>query len=136
MVQNELNQETFPYRHFVIDDFNVYIGKNDRQNDELSLVFGRPWDIWMHVSSHAGSHVILRREKGAAWPSPETLEKTASLAAWFSKCRNARIVKVHVTEIRNVHKQKNAPPGEVQIQKFKTLRVTPFSPEAMFLPRQ
>jgi predicted ribosome quality control (RQC) complex YloA/Tae2 family protein len=134
MMPKETNNDTLPYRHFIIDDLNVYIGKNDTQNDELSMVFGRPWDIWMHVSSLAGSHVVIQREKGAAWPPKETLERAASLAAWFSKARNARLVKVQVTEVRFVHKLKHAPPGEVQIRKFKTFRVTPVDPQVLFPP--
>ena len=131
MMSREKDKEILPYRHFIIDDFNVYIGRNDKQNDELSIVFGRPWDIWMHVSSEPGSHVVMQREKGAAWPPPKTIEKVASLAAWFSKARNARCVKVHVTEVRHVLKLKNAPPGEVQIRKFKTVRATPIAPQGL-----
>jgi predicted ribosome quality control (RQC) complex YloA/Tae2 family protein len=117
-----------PYRHFLIDGWNVYIGKNDRQNDELTCHFGRPRDIWMHVASHAGSHVVISRGDAAADPSRDVLEKAASFAAWFSKARNAPFAKVHYTELRNVRKPKNAPPGEVQLQKFKVLKVKPLPP--------
>jgi predicted ribosome quality control (RQC) complex YloA/Tae2 family protein len=132
MNSNETDEERLPFRHYAVDGWDVYIGKNDEQNDELSARFARPSDIWMHVASQAGSHVVVRRDD-KAFPAPqEVLEKAAALAAWFSKARNARNVKVHATEARNVHKPKNAPPGQVHIGKFKTLRVKPVSPREMF----
>jgi predicted ribosome quality control (RQC) complex YloA/Tae2 family protein len=132
MAPVDLTEHVTPYRHFIVDMWDIYIGKNDKQNDELTVNFGRPSDIWIHVASHAGSHVIVRRENETAWPPKEILETAASLAAWFSKSRNASSVKVHVTEIRFVQKLKNAPPGEVHIRKFKTLKVKPVSPQILF----
>jgi predicted ribosome quality control (RQC) complex YloA/Tae2 family protein len=132
MIRESENNGKLPYRHFLLDTWDVFIGRNDRQNDELTTSFGRPWDLWMHVSSHAGSHVVLRREKSAAWPPQEILDKAASLAAWFSKARHAPFAKVHVTEVRHVHKMKNAPPGEVHLGKFKVLRVKPADPSHFF----
>jgi predicted ribosome quality control (RQC) complex YloA/Tae2 family protein len=133
MLPDGPNEGAQPYRHFVIDEWNVYIGKNDRQNDELSCSFCRPWDIWMHVAAQAGSHVVIQRDKNADWPPHDTLEKAAALTAWFSKARNARSVKVHVTEGRFVRKSKKAPRGEVQLGNYKTLRVSPASPR-LFRP--
>jgi predicted ribosome quality control (RQC) complex YloA/Tae2 family protein len=118
-----------PFRLFIIDGWNVYIGKNDRQNDELTCHFGRPRDIWMHVASYAGSHVVVRRDETTGYPPRDVLEKAASLAAWFSKARKASLVKVHYTELCHVHKPKSAPAGEVQLQKFKVLKVKPIAPE-------
>jgi len=132
MTPVEVTENAAVYRHFIVDKWDIYIGKNDKQNDELTVCFGRPSDIWMHVASHAGSHVVIRRENETAWPPQSILETAASLAAWFSKARNASLVKVHVTEIRFVQKLKNAPAGEVHIRKFKTLRVKPLSPQIIF----
>jgi predicted ribosome quality control (RQC) complex YloA/Tae2 family protein len=133
MIKNEENKGAMvPYRHFHFDGWDVYIGKNDVQNDELSLKFAKPQDIWMHVAALAGSHVIIRREKNSGPPPKEILQKTASLAAWFSKARNASMVKVNVTEARCVSKQKNAPPGEVVLRTYKTIRAAPVSPLSLF----
>jgi predicted ribosome quality control (RQC) complex YloA/Tae2 family protein len=110
----------------------VYIGKNDAQNDELSTRFAKPWDIWMHVAACPGSHVVIRREKNTAWPSKETLVKVASFAVWFSKAKHTSYADVHVTEARYVHKRRHSPPGEVMLDRFKTLRVAPKSPQEFF----
>jgi predicted ribosome quality control (RQC) complex YloA/Tae2 family protein len=133
MLRKDENEATTPsYRHFVLDDWHVYVGKNDAQNDELSTCFARPSDMWMHVASQPGSHVIIQRNDKPFPPPKEVLEKAASLTAWFSKARHAPFVKVHVTEARNVHKSKNAPAGEVYLGKFKILKVKPVSPQVLF----
>jgi predicted ribosome quality control (RQC) complex YloA/Tae2 family protein len=132
MFTGETNDERLPFRHYSFDGCEIFIGKNDEQNDELTVRFARPSDMWMHVASHPGSHVIVRRGDITS-PAPEkVIEKAAALAAWFSKARNASSVKVHVAEARNVYKPKNAPPGEVRIGKFKVLRVKPVSPQVLF----
>ena len=118
-----------PFRHIHIDGWDIYIGKNDSQNDELSSSFATPWDIWFHVADHPGSHVLIRRPKGREMPTKEILEKVAALAVWFSKARNAPFAKVNYTEARNVHKRKNAPAGEVVVERCKKLKVSPCSPE-------
>jgi hypothetical protein len=132
MIPGETDDERLPFRHFSVDGWHVYIGKNDEQNDELTTRFARSSDVWMHVSSQAGSHVIVRGDDRASPAPAEVLQKAASLAAWFSKARNAPWVKVDVTEARNVFKPKNAPPGEVRIGKFKTIKIKPVSPQVLF----
>ncbi len=129
---NETKNGDFRFRHYVIDGWNIYVGKNELQNDELSCSFCRPWDTWMHVASHAGSHVVVQSEETRAPPPQEIVEKAASIAAWFSKARNSPFVKVHIAEARNVFKEKNAPPGEVRIRKYKVVRVKPADPLALF----
>ena len=124
---------TVPYRHFVIDGVDVYIGKNDAQNDELSTRFAKPWFIWMHVAACAGSHVVIRREKGSIeWPSKDILTKAAALAVWFSKAKHTTFTEVHATEARFVRKRRGSPPGQVAIERYKTIRVAPKSPHDMF----
>jgi predicted ribosome quality control (RQC) complex YloA/Tae2 family protein len=121
-----------PFRHFTIDTFDVYVGKNNEQNDELSLRFARPWDVWMHVAAHAGSHVVVRREKNGPFPPREIVAKAASLAVWFSKAKHTSYAEVHVTERRYVHKRRKAPAGEVVLDQYKTIRVSPKSPQELF----
>ena len=53
--------EKIPYRCLTVDEWNIYIGKNDTQNDEMTTRFAKPHDLWLHVAGHAGSHVIVRR---------------------------------------------------------------------------
>jgi predicted ribosome quality control (RQC) complex YloA/Tae2 family protein len=125
--------ETVPYRHYIFDEtWHVYLGKTDVQNDELTVRFAKPWDIWMHVAQHAGSHVVIRRNKNGDWPPREILIKAASLAVWFSKAKHATSCEVHMTERRYVHKRRKSPAGEVVLQQFKSIRVAPASPQTYF----
>jgi predicted ribosome quality control (RQC) complex YloA/Tae2 family protein len=124
----ETKNEALRFRHFFIDGWDIFVGKNDKQNDELTCSFSKPWDTWLHVSSHAGSHVVIHSEDKNSSPPKNVLEKAASLAAWFSKARNAPFVKVHFTEARNVYKAHKAPAGEVQIRKYSVIKVKPAAP--------
>jgi predicted ribosome quality control (RQC) complex YloA/Tae2 family protein len=124
--------ETAGFRHLTADGFDIYVGKNDEQNDEISTRFARPWDIWLHVAAHAGSHVVIRREKNTPWPPREVLVKAAAVAAWFSKAKHATSAEVHVTEARFVRKRRHAPPGEVIAERCKTIRVAPTNPQDLF----
>lgn len=125
-------EETVPYRHLTVDGWHVYIGKNDAQNDELTTRFAKPWDIWMHVAAHAGSHVVIRKDKNAQWPSKDLLLKVAAFTVWFSKAKHTSYAEVNVTEARFVRKRRHAPPGEVIAERCKTLRVSPKSPQEYF----
>lgn len=124
--------ETGRYRRFVVKGYEVYIGRNNSQNDELSTRFARPWHIWMHVTPHAGSHVVIKREKNSQWPPKEVIDKAASLAVWFSKAKHSSACDVHVTEARFVRKPRGSAPGEVVAERCKTVRVAPVSPQEMF----
>jgi predicted ribosome quality control (RQC) complex YloA/Tae2 family protein len=121
-----------PYRRYVIDGFEVYIGKTDKQNDELTTSFAKPWDIWLHVSAHSGSHVVIRRQKNTDWPPHTVVEKAAALAVWFSKARHTSYAEVHATEARFVRKPRKFAPGKVIAERGKTVRVSPLSPKALF----
>jgi len=125
-------EPTVPYRHYVFDEWHVYVGKNDAQNDELSIRFAKPSDIWMHVAAHAGSHVVIKRPKNTPWPPQDILNKVASLAVWFSKAKHTSYAEVHVTEARYVHKLRRSPPGQVVLDNYKTLRCAPVSPQDYF----
>jgi len=124
--------ETVPYRHYTLDGWDIYIGKNDAQNDELTTRFAKPSDIWMHVASHSGSHVVVKRPKNAEWPPKNILIVAASFAVWFSKAKHTSSCEVHYTEARYVHKRRKSPPGQVQMQQFKSIRVAPKSPQEYF----
>jgi predicted ribosome quality control (RQC) complex YloA/Tae2 family protein len=130
--KNGPKTENVPFRHFHIEDWNIYIGKNNTQNDELSIHFARPSDIWLHVVAHAGSHVIIRRPKNTNYPPRPIIEKAASLAVWFSKAKHTSFAEVHFTEARFVRKRRHAPAGEVIAERCKTIRISPKSPQELF----
>jgi predicted ribosome quality control (RQC) complex YloA/Tae2 family protein len=130
--KDKTEAESVPFRHMTLDGWDIFIGKNDAQNDELTTRFAKPWDIWMHVAASAGSHMVIRREKNAPWPPRDLLIKAASLCVWFSKAKHTSYAEVHVTEARFVHKRRHAPAGEVIAERCKTLRVSPKSPQDFF----
>jgi len=117
-----------PFKRYVIDGWEVYLGKNSRQNDELSTRFAKPSDIWMHVAGYAGSHVIIRRPKDAPYPPKEVIQKVGQLAVWNSKAKHTSFAEVHVTEARFVRKRRHAPAGEVIAERCKAVRVEPKDP--------
>jgi predicted ribosome quality control (RQC) complex YloA/Tae2 family protein len=124
------NIVTPPYRFVSVAGWNIYIGKTDEQNDELSLKFAAPTDIWFHVAGHAGSHVIIQRPKGAPEPPQTVITAAAALSAWYSKQRRAPLAEVHFTTARHVRKRRGAPAGEVVVELWKTLKTAPRSPES------
>ncbi len=110
--------------HFISSDgYDIYVGKNNVQNDELTLHFAKPRDMWFHTKTIPGSHVIVVN-KGEAIPD-STLNEAAMLSAYFSKARNSAMVPVDYTEKRNVKKPNGAKPGMVIYETNKTAYMTP-----------
>ena len=116
-----------PYRTFVIDGFEVLIGRADEDNDVLTFEVARPNDLWLHVGGGTpGSHVVVR-DQGREIPRP-VLERVAALAAWYSKARNASSVEVHYCRVSQVRKPRGAPAGLVELARFQKIRVQPAAP--------
>ena len=125
--------EKVPYRHYVFEDgWNVYIGKNDGQNDELTTRFAKLSDLWLHVAGHPGSHVVIRRPDRNVQVPQAILEKAASLAIWFSRAKHTSYAEVHYAEARFVRKRRHSPPGEVVLERYKSIRTSPKSPHELF----
>jgi predicted ribosome quality control (RQC) complex YloA/Tae2 family protein len=114
------------YRTTTVDGFEVLIGKADADNDALTFRVAEPQDFWLHVAGPPGSHVVVRNpERLAELPRP-VLEQAAALAAWHSKARGRRgKVEVHVCRVADVSKPRGAPPGEVRLRRWESIRVYP-----------
>lgn len=112
-----------PQHYISIDAFHIYVGKNNRQNDNLTLKFAHKEDMWLHVQNMPGSHVIIKSE-GKEIPST-TLEEAAVLASYFSRGKNSNHVPVDFTQRKNVKKPSNAKPGMVIYDNFKTITIDP-----------
>ena len=109
--------------HFVSSTgADIYVGKNNRQNDELTLRFASPNDIWMHAKNIPGSHVIV---KGASEQDTATMTEAALLAAYYSRARGSENVAVDYTPRKYVKKPAGAKPGMVIYTTNKTAYVTP-----------
>lgn len=109
--------------HFISQDgFDIYVGKNNIQNDELTLKFARPRDIWMHTKNIPGSHVIIVAN-GHTIPDT-TLNEGAMLSAFYSKAKNSSKVPVDYTEKKNVKKPNGSKPGFVIYETNQTAYIT------------
>jgi predicted ribosome quality control (RQC) complex YloA/Tae2 family protein len=109
-----------------IEGFEVLVGRNARDNDELTFRVARPRDLWLHAAGHAGSHVIIRIPEASADVPRGVIGRAAGWAAWHSKARNARgKVDVHVCRVADVSKPRGAPPGTVTLRRFDSIKVYP-----------
>lgn len=120
--KKEIEYKSKP-RHYKHGDFDIYVGKNNLQNDYLTLRFARAEDLWLHTSKIHGSHVIIKAY-GRKIPD-ETLEAAARLAAYYSKARQSSKVPVDYTIRKNVKKPNGAKPGMVIYENYKTIYVNP-----------
>lgn len=101
-----------PLHYISSDGYDIYVGKNNYQNDELTFGIQGEYDWWFHSKGIAGSHVILRG-KGVSEIPDRTFEEAASLAAYYSKGKNSGKVEIDYTKLRNVKKPKGSKPGFV-----------------------
>ncbi|MBS4536119.1 NFACT family protein [Clostridium sp. D2Q-14] len=114
--------------HFISSDgFDMYVGKNNRQNDYLTLKFADKEDIWLHTKDIPGSHIIIRKNNKEV--PEETLYEAALLAAFHSKGKMSSNVAIDYTEKKNVKKPNRAKPGMVIYENNNTLYVTPTEKE-------
>ncbi len=121
--KKKMKQAASKPMHFVSSNgADIFVGKNNRQNDELTLRFASPNDIWLHTKNIPGSHVIVR---GASESDTETLEQAALLAAYYSRARGSENVAVDYTQKKFVRKIAGAKPGMVIYTTNKTAFVTP-----------
>ncbi len=107
------------YRHQTPSGFEVLIGRNNRQNDQLTFRVARNYDLWFHAQEIPGSHVLLRLEPGTI-AEDNDLQFTANLAAHYSRARQSEQVPVIYTEPKHVYKPKGAKPG-IAIYKQETI---------------
>ena len=111
------------YIRLVIDNYDVFVGKNNKQNDYLTLKVAHENDMWFHTKEIHGSHLILRCN--GEMPKLETIEKCAKISAYYSKAKFSSHVPVDYTLVKNVHKPRGANPGFVIYTNYKTIYVDP-----------
>lgn len=108
----------------------ILVGKNNRQNDWLTLKRGRPQDLWLHTKNIPGSHVLIPLNDGEEFPDDATLEEAAALAIHFSQAKGSTLVPVDYTHVKNIKKPNAAKPGMVIYEKNWSLYLTP-NPEIL-----
>ncbi|MBQ8624266.1 MAG: NFACT family protein [Oscillospiraceae bacterium] len=112
-----------PIEYESSDGFKILVGRNNRQNDTLTLKDADRSDIWLHTQNITGSHVII--VCNGQTPSEETIEEAALIAAFNSSARNSSLIPVDYTLVKYVKKPSGAKPGMVIFTNNKTLYVTP-----------
>jgi len=116
-------QPTKPMEFRSSEGFPILVGRNNRQNDELTLKKSAKNDIWLHVQKMHGSHVVI--QCGGEKPGDDTITEAAMLAAWYSQARESQNVPVDVTPVKQIKKPAGGKPGMVIYHVYNTVYVTP-----------
>ncbi len=122
-VSKKKKQQKFAPIEYEIDGYKVYVGRNNKENDWLTLSFANKTDIWFHTKDIHGSHVILKADGNI---SDDVLVKCAEIAAKHSKAKDSSNVPVDYCKVQYVKKPNGAKPGMVIFTNNKTLNVKPF----------
>ena len=106
------------------DGYPIYVGRNNRQNDELTFKAARKDDLWCHASKVHGSHVII--SCGGTVPPDDTITQAAQLAAHYAETTGGQNIPVDVTQVKQVKKVPGAKPGMVIYHTYRTAIVNPY----------
>ena len=113
-----------PMRFESTDGYPIYVGRNNRQNDELTFRLARKDDLWLHAQKVHGSHVII--SCGGTKPPDDTVTQAAQLAAYYSESVGGQNISVDVTPVKQVKKLPGAKPGMVIYHTYNTVIVNPY----------
>ena len=113
-----------PMRFESTDGYPIYVGRNNRQNDELTFRLARKDDIWCHASKVHGSHVII--SCGGTTPPDDTVTQAAQLAAYYAETGGGQNIPVDVTAVKQVKKIPNGKPGMVIYHTYRTVIANPY----------
>ncbi|ALC81005.1 MULTISPECIES: Rqc2 family fibronectin-binding protein [Bacillus] len=100
---------------------SIWVGKNNKQNEYLTMKAASKEDVWLHTKDIPGSHVVIKNRD----PDEQTIKEAAQIAAFFSKAKESGSVPVDYTKVRHVKKPNGSKPGFVTYDKQQTVFVTP-----------
>lgn len=109
---------------YTIDGYTLLVGRNNKENDYLTLKYAKKTDLWMHTKDIHGSHAVLQLNSGEL-PDETILVRCAEIVAYHSKAKNSSNVPVDICEVKYVKKPNGAKPGMVIYSNQKTLYVQP-----------
>ena len=124
--KKDVSESNIAFKEFEFLGFQIYVGKNAKNNDELTLRFAKKNDLWLHAKDVSGSHVVVKEIPGRGFPNA-LIEYAASLAAYHSKRKTDSLVPVIYTLKKYVRKQKGTAPGQVTLLQEKVVLVEPIS---------
>ena len=113
-----------PMRFESTDGYPIFVGRNNRQNDELTFKSARKDDIWLHAQKVHGSHVII--SCGGTVPPDDTITQAAQLAAYYAESAGGQNIPVDVTAVKQVKKTPGSKPGMVIYHTYRTVIVNPY----------
>lgn len=113
------------------DGFEVWVGKDSAANDLLTMRYSKQNDLWFHVKGTSGSHTVLKIPENIEVIPKDIINIAASVCAYYSKAKNAKVVKVSYTQVKYVQKYKGARSGSVVIKNEKTIKAVPKLPDEL-----
>ena len=113
-----------PMRFVSTDGYPIYVGRNNRQNEELTFKSARKDDLWLHASKVHGSHVIIAC--AGVTPPDNTITQAAQLAAYYAETGGGQNIAVDVTPVKQVKKIPNGKPGMVIYHSYRTVIANPY----------
>lgn len=121
--KNKKEKPLPPLEFLSSDGFKILVGRNNIQNDILTLKTAKNYDMWLHIQKYAGSHTIIVADKKEI--SDTAIYEAACIAAYYSKAQNSSTVAIDYTLVKNVKKPVGAKPGKVIYNTYNTIYVTP-----------
>ena len=131
IMQTEERPIATKFRAFELGDgYTIYVGKNAANNDELTMKFAKPNDVWLHARGVGGSHCVVRGGTSDGKLPKLILNKAAEITAYYSAAKNSKYTPVTYTQKKYVSKPKGAKAGLVVLQKGNTIMAEPKAPES------
>ncbi|PSQ70682.1 MAG: hypothetical protein BRD31_03495, partial [Bacteroidetes bacterium QH_2_64_26] len=128
--REDADVDQFPYRRFDLGGgFEVWVGKNARQNHELTFHASQTYDLWLHARGVPGAHTVLHLPNRDAEPGSHRIHTAAAIAAHYSKAKGSDVAPVMVTERKYVTSPTGADPGVVRVDREEVVMVEPGLPE-------
>lgn len=121
--KEKVKKERSCFREFMtVAGFKILVGKNDRDNDQLSFQIAKGNDLWLHAAHFSGSHVVVQNKKGKE-VDQESLQDAMQLALHFSKAKDEKMEEVTITQCKYLSKPKGGAPGKVLLSRHKNRMV-------------
>ncbi|MBI9073342.1 MAG: DUF814 domain-containing protein [Melioribacteraceae bacterium] len=123
-------EDIIKFKEYILEDkYHVYVGKDSKSNDLLTVKFAKQNDYWFHARGLPGSHTVLRIENTKEAVPKSILKGAASIAAFHSKAKTAKVAPVSYTFAKFVYKKKGMAPGKVLLTKESVMLVKPEIPK-------
>jgi predicted ribosome quality control (RQC) complex YloA/Tae2 family protein len=127
-VDKEKSEIILPYKLFTHQGYQIWVGKNAKANDELTLKYAFKEDLWLHAKDAPGSHVLIKHQSGKNIPV-NVIERAAAYAAYYSKRKTDTLVPVIYTPVKYVRKKKGAAAGQVFVSQENVLMTPAQGPQ-------